>query len=29
MNSIKEFGNKRIDYEVGFVYYAGHGGSSR
>ena len=25
MNSIKEFGNKRIDYEVGFVYYAGHG----
>ena len=24
-NKIREFGNKRKDYDVGFVYYAGHG----
>ena len=24
-NSIKEFGQRRDDYDVGFVYYAGHG----
>jgi uncharacterized caspase-like protein len=22
---VKEFGDKRDDYEVGFIYYAGHG----
>ena len=25
MNKVVEFGNKRGDYDVGFVYYAGHG----
>jgi tetratricopeptide (TPR) repeat protein len=25
LNTIREFGNKRIQYDVGFVYYAGHG----
>ena len=25
LNKIREFGNKRSEYNVGFVYYAGHG----
>ena len=25
INKIREFGNKRAEYDVGFVYYAGHG----
>jgi len=25
LNTIREFGNKRSDYDVAFVYYAGHG----
>ena len=25
LNKIREFGNRRAEYDVGFVYYAGHG----
>ena len=25
LNTIREFGNRRAEYDVGFVYYAGHG----